>query len=336
MSVFVDGQYEMQRQALMAKRAEAAPGKLGRQIDVLRTSAWFEFVRHCLRARGIGDFNAAYSVGKYVQPATYGNDPAAECDKRWAKYAIGTHVPGTATLAQVEAVVPGATSLIDATRWSLLDCARSSLDDHPALCALVPDVFDCVFVPGTGRQGRLGDRRSLESSLCLLTDRAGTLDALVASVWLLREAADQGPSEECLMVGLTVHKILLMSLNYAPLYAIRYSLLKYFHQHVFPLTSSKEVVIDTPINEMIRLFEILGCWILLLEDSDAFGRYGAHASGQWRRIFEGRFGLHLEVGLGPRYELCRECGNGRAREWLARERTLREQAHAVLATVGSR
>lgn len=334
MSAYVDGQYEAERVALMSQREQATPGKLDRIIDILRTGAWFEFARHSLQNRGLGAFHAAYSVGKYLQPGTYGSDPATDCDNRWAKYAQGVHVPSRSTLEEVEAKVPGATEIIDARRWSLLNTSRPAKADESALAALAPHVFDCLFVPGSGRQGGFGCRRSLKPALRLLTGRVSTVDALMASVWLLREAAEQGPSEQCLKIGAAVHRILLMSLCFTPLHSIRYSLLTYFHRYVFPLAASTDVVIHTPVEELINTLVDFGHYILILEDCGVLEGYKPDDSSQWRRMLDGTLGLDLMYGLGPRYQLRPGCQNPEAHVQVARERILKEWALSVIAVSG--
>lgn len=297
--------YDFKRAAALLCRAEGADPAhfLDRQISVLRTGAWFEAVRLSMGSNDVGRALSAYAVGKYLEPTTYIPGKDGYTSNKWSKYAVGIHRPTLRTLDQLDTLAPGARDWIDAPHWRLLNCSRALHDDDDALRQLAPSIFDTLF------DRAASDRRLLKTKalqdLCLdeLAACVNGIEALCAAVWVLREAREIGDQRTCLEVGAHIHRILVMTVSSGVPFLMRFSLIAFFHRHIFPLASSTDVIINPSLMDLLTTADDFLVHLTQLEDAGDLGDQQLGDTSEWRRVLDGSLGEDLLHGLSPGYQL---------------------------------
>ncbi len=318
-------EYESKRIAQIYRRIDAGNNAylMEQVIGVLRVSAWFEF----LRANLPGDAPLTpYAVGRLLQPETYVKE-GAHHQNLWAKYAQGQHVPSAHTLSKVEVHVPGSAAVLNSRFWWMLDCKRPRDMDVAMLDSLSVPIRDCLFVL---EHGRIVMTRSWDDSLDRLCERASGLEALVAAVWVLREALHAGKEDIYLDIGEYLHSILLMVLASKELHWIRYTMMAFFFEFVFPLCSSRDLMLDPDPQQLLESAEAFDEVRWVYEGNGTIKPNYQGDTSSWYRLFEGRLGWDMRLALGPNYGVREGASNPEAHLHARRCRIYRTCALAVL------
>ena len=270
-------------------------------IDLLAGSLWFETLLHDLQQ------TTAYGVGKRVQPHTY--QPRIEGrwpqhHNLWAKYARGLHLPGADTIMAGNQVVPKSGDILTGTVWKVLDTSRPIGDGGDELLrGLHIGVQQAVFKPGPLAYGHYVRRSAPNLPLRLLESRPD-LDAVAATVVLLREAYESGNHRRAFEIGRSLHATLLMAASCIPLCYIATEFMEFFIWQIFPLATDDEVAFDLDGAEFYAQMRCFNRVLLSLED---LGRIKADNFGsEWRKVLSFEFGFDLFYGLGPRFKLVKD------------------------------
>lgn len=270
-------------------------------LDLLAGSLWFETLRCDLQQI------TAYGVGKRVQPHTYrprveGRWP--QHNNLWAKYARGLHLPGADTVIDGNRVVPESGEILTGTVWKVLDTSRPIGDGGDELLrGLSPGVQQSVFKPGPLAYGRYVRRSAPNLPLKLLESRHD-LDAIAATVVLLREAYESENRQRAFQIGRSLHATLLMAASCLPLCYIAAELIEFFIWQIFPLAANDEVEFDLDGAEFCAQIRCFNRALLSLED---LGRIKTVNFGaEWRKVLSFEFGFDLFYGLGPRWKLAKD------------------------------
>lgn len=306
-------------------------------IDVLRCAAWFEHVRAYLQDRVSISLQTPYAIGKFIQPHTYrGVSSSFSHNNLWAKYAAGMHRPSRATLAATEDKVPGSTAVFDAPLWAMLDVthrAGSQIDE--GLRTLCVEVQQCLYHRRSLRFGQYRRRTVGQAVLSSLECRATGLDSLAAAVLILKEASEAADSEQRFRVGMSLHRILLMTCMSHPVSTYRTPLIAYFSLFVFPMTTNGRLVIDLPFNEFHEMTYLLNDYVLILED---FGKIRCENDGftrDRRRLLAGDFGMDLQFGFMPRLKVAPGCRDPSASGLVASQNIGKAWGLSVLRRYGA-
>lgn len=318
-------EYESKRIAQIYRRIDAGNNAylMEQVIGVLRVSAWFEFLRANLPG---GAPLTPYAVGRLLQPETYVKE-GAHHQNLWAKYAQGQHVPSALTLSKIEVHVPGSAAVLNSRLWWMLDCKRPRHMDVAMLDSLSYPIRDCMFVL---EHGRVVIARSWDDSLDRLCERASGLEALVAAVWVLREALHAGDEDNYLSIGEYLHSILLMVLASKELHCIRYTLMAFFFEFVFPLCSGRDLTLNPDPQQLLESAEAFDEVRWLYEDSGTVEPVHHGDSSSCYALFEGSLGWDMRLGLGPHYGVREGATNPEAHLHARRCRIYRTCALAVL------
>ncbi|RDS82304.1 hypothetical protein DWU98_09785 [Dyella monticola] len=199
-------------------------------IDVLAGSLWFETLRHDLQQ------TTAYGVGKRVQPHTYQSRVQGRWPQHhnlWAKYARALHLPGADTVMAANQVVPKSGDILTGAVWTVLDTSKPMGDSGDELLrGLHHGVQRAVFKPGPLEYGHYVRRSALNLPLKLLESRPD-LDAVAATVVLLREAYERGNRSRAFDIGRSLHATLLMVASCMPLCDIATELMAFLSGRYF-------------------------------------------------------------------------------------------------------
>ncbi|MEN1929405.1 hypothetical protein WCE37_10485 [Luteimonas sp. MJ250] len=305
-------------------------------IDILRSAAWFEHVREYLQKNVDRKYETPYAIGKFIQPETYGGvSPGFYNHNMWPKYAAGLHCPGQATLAAVEKVVPGATAIYDASVWAMLNIVNPVGDQIDAgLRTLQVGVQESLYVRKLLGFDRYQRRKVGQGMLSSLEGHAIGLDSLAAAVLLLKEACEAGDSKQRFRVGLSLHRILLMTCVSTPVLSYRLPLIAYFSLFVFPLASSDSLVIDVPINEFYEMTSLLSAYVAILEDHGVIRGENAGPTRERRRMLAGDLGMDMQFGFMPRLKVAPGCQDPRAAGHVASQTIGKDWGLSVLRRYG--
>lgn len=332
--------YEMRRLGIMARKlSDSQP--LERQVaivmDILRCVAWYEHVRDYLQKNVSLKLETPYAIGKFIQPYTYrGASSDFSHNNLWPKYAAGLHCPSRATLAVVEEKVPGATAVFDASVWKMLNIA----------CPVGGRIDDGLRTLRVGVQESLYDRKLLgfgmyrrrkvgQATLSSLERQATGLDSLAAAMLLLKEANEAGGNEQRFRIGLSLHRILLMTCVSTPAVCYRAPLIAYFSLFVFPMTASDSRVIDVPISEFYEMTHLLNTYVLILEDQGVIRGENAGPTRERRRMLVGELGMDMQFGFMPRFKIAPGCQDSRVAGEVASRNIGKDWGLSVLRQYGS-
>jgi hypothetical protein len=297
-------------------------------IDVLRVGYWFEQLRESLSAV------TAYAVGKCVQPWTYQKatqNHGVYHHNLWTRYAKGQLVPGAETVRAAEVAVPGSSDWLRAVLWEALDFRRElSVSADQWLRRLRPSVQSAVYDKRHLELGLYRRRTSLAKTLEMLECQASDLDGVAALVILLREAHASNNRQRCFQIGQSLHATLLMACTSYPVRGIRFELIGYFIQYVFPLAASDDIALDVRIEEFCELAYRLNITILQLEDAELIGLVNGGSTRDWRKILHGQFGFDLQFAYSPRLKPAKACLKASAAECIASSLIAKEWGLAAL------
>lgn len=325
--------YDFKRVATLSRREGECltPRALAyRQIRVLKTGAWYEAVRARQSLGADEALLAPFSLGKRLQPHTYHPGKAGYSTNSWSKYAAGLICPSQSTIEQVEEIASGTRAWIESPFWALFNCSESLHAHDGALRQLSPEIFDCVFPPGPRSRRVL--RANTPQDLCLdaLSCKVNGLEALAAAVWVLRDALQDGDPETCLESGAHLHSILLMATAFGTLFQIRYSLMAFFHRHVFPLAGVRGIIINPSLTELIGSADAFLDYMLDLEDDGVINYAAPGDSSQWLMMLDGSLGEDLLHGIGPHYELRPEIASPQEMKFVSVRMALRNWARPII------
>ncbi len=332
--------YENRRLEIMKRKLiDSLPfeRQVASAIDILRCVAWFEHIRDHLQKTGSRVCATAYGIGKFIQPETYaGVSPALYNHNMWPKYAAGLHCPGQVTLAAAEKKVPGSTAIYDASVWTMLNVTNpvgGQIDT--GLRTLRVEVQEALYEKKGLRFGRYHRRKVGQATLSSLERHAGGLDALAAAVLLLKEACEAGDRERCFHVGLSLHRILLMTCVSMPVLSYRLPLIVYFSLFVFPLAASDSLIIDVPICEFYEMTDLLSTYVAILEDLRVIRAENARVTRERRRLLVGDLGKDLQFGLMPRLKVAPDCRDSRVAGRVASHTVGKDWGLSVLRQYGA-
>lgn len=331
--------YEIRRLEIMARKLskpQPLEMEIATVIDILRCVAWFEHVRDHLARKVSLKLQTPYAIGKFIQPNTY-RDASADFSNNnlWPKYAAGLHCPSRATLEATEEKVPGSTALFDAPIWAMLNVATR----------VSGQIDDGLRTLRVGVQESLYDRKQLESGmyrrrkvgqvmLSSLERQATGLDSLAAAVLLLKEACEANDSERRFQIGLSLHRILLMTCMSAPIVSYRAPLIAYFSLFVFPLAASDSLVIDVPIGEFYEMTHLLNTYVLILEDHGVIWGENTGRTRERRRMLDGDLGMDMKFGFMPRLKVAPSCKDSRVAGHVASQNIGKDWGLSVLRRYG--
>jgi len=314
-------------QRLASLRQSEGPRAVRHAIDLLAASLWFETLCSHLQQ------TTAYAVGKRVQPHTYqpriqGRWP--QHHNLWAKYAQGLHLPGADTVMAGNQVVPKSGEVLTGTIWKILDTSKPIGESGDELLrGLHLGVQRAVFKPGPLTYGHYV-RRSAPNLPLKLLESHPDLDAVAASVLLLREAYESRNCSRAFEIGRSLHATLLMAASCMPLCDIATELMEFFIWQIFPLAADHEVAFDLDAAEFYAQTRCFNRALLSLEDQ---GRIKAVNFGSdWRKVLSFEFGFDLFYGLGPRWRLVNapEASSSESRYLVETTRIRRDWALASL------
>lgn len=306
-------------------------------IDVLRRVAWFEYVRDYLQRNVASKLGTPYAIGKFLQPHSYrGASSNFSHNNLWPKYAAGLHCPSAATRSVVEEKVPGAAAIYDSPIWAMLNIANqvgSQIDDglHILHVGVQESLYDRKLL-GFGRYHR---RKVGQAMLSSLERQATGLDSLAAAMLLLKEACESKDREQCFRIGLSLHRILLMTCMSAPVVCYRAPLIAYFSLFVFPFAASDSLIIDVPIGEFCEMTHLLNTYVLILEDCGVIRCENAGPTRERQRMLNGDLGMDFQFGFMPRLKVAPGCQNPRAAGRVASQNIGKEWGLSVLRRYGS-
>lgn len=304
--------YEKRRLKIMARKlSKPQPWEMGvaTVIDILRCVAWYEHVRDYLQSNVDSKYQTPYAIGKFIHPHTYrGASSDFSHNNLWAKYAAGLHCPSRATLAVVEERVPGATAIYDSPIWAMMNIANpvgSQIDD--GLNTLRVGVQESLYDRKLLGFGMYRRRKVGQAMLSSLERQATGLDSLATVVLLLKEACKVGDREQCFRIGLSLHRILLMTCMSVPAVYYRLPLIAYFSLFVFPLAASDSLIIDVPIAEFYEMSNLLNTYMLILEDREVIRVETGGTTRERQRMLAGYLGMDLQYGFMPRLKVAPGC-----------------------------
>lgn len=331
--------YEKRRLLTMARKlSKPQPWQMevATVIDILRCVAWYEHVRDHLQSNVHSKYQTPYAIGKFIHPHTYrGASSGFSHNNLWAKYAAGLHCPSRATLAVVEDRVPGATAIYDSPIWAMLNIATpvgSQIDAglHTLRVGVQESLYDRKFLVF----GRYHRRKVGQVMLSSLERQATGLDSLAAAVLLLKEAGEAGDQEQRFRIGLTLHRVLLMTCMSEPVLFYRAPLIAYFSLFVFPQAASDKLEYHVPINEFIELTEILKKYVSILSNREIVGREMPGSSRERRRMLAGDLGMDLYFGFMPRLKVAPGCQDWRIAGDVASDNIAKEWGLSVIRRYG--
>lgn len=325
------GNYSLARADTMRRVTQGGPSPetiMGRGIDVLRTSYWFEVLRHHLKV------DTAYAVGKQVRPETYKKSPDNDLyhHNLWARYAQGQQRPGPRTLKAAEGRVPVAGLAFRHPLWEALNTSRSIAASGDALFRrLHPHVQRAIFEPKALEFQQYRRRPTLQRCLNLLESYAG-LDALCALVILLREAQAAERADETLAIGRSLYHMQLMLSCQNKIAQLALALAIYLETIIYPLANDGEVGYDVAPLETLRTAALFGIRVVAMEDSGRIRSVNGGSSRDWHRIFCGAHGWDLLFGFSPKYKLTVPVAKAsvQARRNVASHEVARQWGHEVL------
>ncbi len=275
-------------------------------VNVLAGGLWFETLRDHLHQ------TTAYAVGKQVQPNTYHprvNGRWPQHHNLWAKYACGVHLPGADTVLAGHQVAPRSGDILTSAVWKILNTSLPIGDSGDELLRRLHfGVQQAVFKPSL-TYGHYARRSAPNLPLKLLECQAD-LDAVAATVVLLREAHAVGNRRRAFEIGRSLHATLLMVTTYMPLCDIASEFIEFCISKIFPLATDDEVAFDLDQAEFFSQMRCFSRELVRLEDQ---GRIKNGDSGsQRRRVLSFEFGFDLYFGLGPRWKLVKAPENSTA------------------------
>ncbi|WP_313413539.1 hypothetical protein [Stenotrophomonas sp.] len=300
------------------------PKALKKAINVLRTGVWFEELR--LR---LGQ-STAYGLGQQLQPDTYRQ--GLHHHNMWAKYAAGKHLPGQETVRACELAAPHSSDLLLDAGWDLLDASRPiGQQGDTLLRQLRPSIQNAIFDERALAAGRYERRRAPIQPLRRLEGQAD-LQALAATVVLLREASEAGDRSRAFEVGVVLHRILLMAVVGTRLRWIAPELFEFFIRQIFPLAAGDEVTLQLDRNVLGAQSQWLNRTILEMEDAGWCGYIPGGTTRQLRRLLSVDYGFDLLFGLSPRLKLAvpSEQASEDARRWVGWSNAAWDWATSVL------
>lgn len=299
------------------------PKAVKKALNVLRTGVWFEELRTRLGQR------TAYGLGQQLQPDTY---RSGLHHNMWAKYAAGKHLPGRETVQACEQALRHSSDLLHDAGWDLLDVSRPvGQQGNMLLRRLRPSIQNAIFDERALAAGRYERRRAPIQPLRKLEGQAD-LQALAATVVLLREAFEGGDHSRAFEVGVVLHRILLMAAVGTHLRGIAPELFEFFIRRIFPMAAGKEVTLDLDRNVLSAQCGWLHGTILAMEDAGWCGYNPGGATRQLRKLLSVDYGFDLLFGLAPRLKLTvpREQASEDARRWVGWNNAAWNWATAVL------
>lgn len=304
--------YHNSRLKVVVRFAESEnPRAMKKALNVLRTGAWFEELRTRLGQ------STAYGLGRQLQPDAYRS--GHHHHNMWAKYASGKHLPGPETVRACEQALPRSSDLLEDAGWYLLDVSRPvGLQGDALLKRLRPAIQNAIFDERALAVGRYVRRRAPNQPLHRLEGQAD-LQAVAATVVLLREACEAGNHSRAFDIGRSLHRTLLMAVVGTRLRGITLELFEFFIRHIFPMASDTEIALDLDCHVLRAQAHWLDQVIMQLEDAGWTGYRPGGPTRELRRLLQVNYGFDLLFGLGPRLKLIvpSDQASEDARRWVA-------------------
>lgn len=300
------------------------PKALKKALNALKVGAWFEGLRMRLGQ------STAYGLGQRLQPHTYQN--GLHHHNLWAKYASGKHLPGAETVRVCKQALPRSSDLLEDPAWDLLDVSRPlGSQGDTLLKRLRPTIQNAIFDERSLIMGRYVRRRAPTQPLHRLEGQAD-LQAVAATVILLREAFEAGNHSRSFGIGRSLHSTLLMAVIGTDLRGIGPELFEFFIRCIFPMAADKEIALDLDHQVLHAQADWLNHAVMQLEDAGWTGYVPGGSTRQLRRLLQVNFGFDLLFGLGPRLKLIlpSDQASDDARRWVGSNNVAWEWAASVL------
>lgn len=268
-------------------------------IKLLRTSAWFGVLRFRLHA------SSAYEIGKRLQPGNYNRvyQDGSYHHNLWVKYAKGENNPGPKTVKTAAEKVPDSLVIFQHPLWKALDLTTPLGKQADAMIrSLHTSAQRAVFDPFKLKLHVYKRRSTLHRSLTLLENNA-SIDALCTMIILLREAHDEGRSEDAFAVGHSLFRILIMTSVMSDLSGLCTPFLVYLQKVVFPLATHDGIEFDFRPDHLMHLAFLFNRTALQMEDLEKIRVVNGGPTHDWRKIITGGFGFDHLYGFQPIYKL---------------------------------
>ena len=305
-----------------------------RAVAIARTGFWLDQL--ALKTRKF----TPYALGLHLQPETYrkNKDNDRFNHNLWAKYAAGEHVPRPELRRAVDAKVPGSLGNFRHVLFDVLASATPTASEAEFLFRRMhPGVQRAIFELKPLELGYYVRRKSLPTILRAL-GRQGHLDALAATILLLREAerdradaeraekekaivedaedlktekvtagkagsaraAKAKNEEDIFMLGNAVYRALLLACVHGPGAGVALDLIVLVRSLVLSSVSSFGRALDTDVEDIVEQCRFLNVAILRLEDNNQVGLADADTMKAAAKIFRGDYGFDLAYALKPR------------------------------------
>lgn len=270
----------------------SATGPRHGPVDVIRIALWCQTLKQRVQALTI------YQLEQRLEPRAFGANEHGDPYhwNKWSYYQIGKHKPRRQLVDLAEKEAPGSTALLEHVLWDVLkEKQNTSQLLSKGLRRLSPEVQEVIF----DRHGNQKYERLQYRQLRMLERRAG-IDALAALSILLRRASDQGDGQGALDIGISLHRVLLITCTYAVFDPLAEEFFKIFNTRIFPkaCSATEKIWFDESYSFRLSTFW-LNVLRLQLEDNNQIGVSHNEQIKAMCKLMDGFWGYDVKFMLDP-------------------------------------
>ena len=215
-----------------------AKGLKNDEIDAFKTAFWYEEVKRRLNV------TTSYEVEQKLDPESFVRDAAGDLmhKSKWSQYRGGLHVPMSPLVNKVDSALPGTKWIINHVLWDTLhEGVFGSGNIESCIKRLDQKIQTILFK--TESQGLSINYRRIDVSIRLLSrieNRAG-IDALACLTILFREACEAGNAADAILIGQSIHKMLLVLSATNKFGFFDAVLFDIYRDNIYPLSPHNEI-----------------------------------------------------------------------------------------------
>jgi len=287
-----------------------------RAIEIARTGFWFERLRHSTNSK------TSYALGKFLQPESYGKrkktgesddsnalaSPETKLSKKsvsepkyhdnlWRRYACGEVVPSSELIDLVDKKVLGSKANFHHSLFDELNTEQPiGRNGTERLKKLHPAVQRAVFENDALAAGIYRRRKGMGRTLGWL-ERCGSMDAMAATIILLREALEQDDHEAAYKIAQSLFRISIIAFTVGPGICVRFEIATLLSILIFPLVTSHGRIYTASTKHYWDCFDLLSRTLRRMEDRYQIGVSDVDTRNAAWKIIRGDYGDDLRWAL---------------------------------------